>query len=101
MPSCADAGVNQTFMLQMWGTGGTFDIAARTATRIDQLRCHEVLKSSTIKRQALRLDDWTFIPIQAKPLQVAYCLLVRPLLDARRIDVLNAQHHSAALTPRG
>ena len=54
-----------------------------------------------VERQASGLHDGAFIPVQSQPAQIVQCLFGGSRLDARRIEILDAQHYPAALRPGG
>src|SRR6185312_2523505 len=92
----AGAGINRAFVFPMRGAGGAFDISPRAGARINAIALHELIERFKIISDPLGRYDRSLIPIESQPLQIETGLLIRPLLDARRIDVLDAQHDSSA-----
>src|SRR4051812_33193881 len=81
-------------------TGGSFDVAARAGTGIDQFALAQANQGVFIERQPLRLDDWLSVPVEAEPAQVFEGLFGGAGFDARRVNVLDAQDKSAILGTR-
>ena len=78
-------------MLGVRCAGGPFDVGARAGAGIDELASFELFKGLPVTGQPLRLNERDVVPVEPEPAQVGARLLGGPGLDARRIDVLDAQ----------
>ena len=84
-------------MLGVRRAGGPLDVGARAGAGIDELLGLQTLEGGLVERQAFGLHDGAIVPLEPEPVQIGARFLGSAGLDARRIDVLDAQDDAAIL----